>query len=270
MPEWKAALSFFTNPVRVRSGERAQQWFTFYSTHDAGIYQHVTNVTPGANYCLSVWGHAWSNNSDHPYTDPNDHSFLRQWIGIDPTGGTDYLSPHIVWTTPALQYDSYGLFKLPAVQAQGNAITVFFRSEPLWAYKHNDVYWDDVRLTLAEPPLPGLTIDQTAFTLTASQGQSINETVTTVVRLLNAPGLTWHATVEPDSAFIPVLTPATGPEGVTLLRMRLDSTPLEPGTYIARVRVQASDPTIAGGSQQITLRVATEPRYYLWLPSVIR
>lgn len=259
MPEWKAALSIFTNPVRVRSGERAQQWFTFYATHDAGIYQRVTGVTPGVDYCLSVWGHAWSNNTDHTYTNPADHGFLRQWIGIDPTGGTDYRSPAIVWTPPALQYDTYGLFKLPAVRAQSSALTVFFRSEPQWAYKHNDVYWDDAKLSVAggvEPP--SLRVEPLELTIAARDDQPGVQSATAQVRLLNATGLTWSAVVEPGGDFTPTLSPATAGPGVTPLVLSVDTAGMAPGAYTARVRVQASNPAISGGTQIITLRLTVQ------------
>lgn len=150
MPEYKPALSIFTDPPRVRSGERAQQWFTFWSTHEAGVYQRVYNVTPGATYCLSVWGHAWSSDrDDNAYTDPNDHGFLDQFIGIDPTGGTDWRSPNIVWTAPRTQYDTYGLFKIE-VAARSNTLTVFLGSHALWPKKHTDVYYDDAILARAD------------------------------------------------------------------------------------------------------------------------
>ena len=131
MPEYKAATADFTNPPRVRSGQFAQQLFTFYATHRAGIYQQVYNVTPGQTYCLSVWGHSWSSHDDGTFTDPANHGFLNQRIGIDPYGGNAWSSSNIVWTPPVTQYDEYGLFKLE-VEAQSNTLTVFFNSQPLW------------------------------------------------------------------------------------------------------------------------------------------
>ena len=41
MPEYKPASSIFTNPPRVRTGDSAQQFFTFFSTHRAGLMQQV-------------------------------------------------------------------------------------------------------------------------------------------------------------------------------------------------------------------------------------
>lgn len=148
MPEFKPAEAYFTNPDRVRSGERAQQYFTFYSTHEAGLLQQATAVV-GERYCLSVWGHSWSaQDSDDAWSGP-EQGELHQKVGIDPTGGTDWLSPHIVWSDPGLgriQSDLYGEFVTTAV-AQNNIITIFLYSQPRWAVKHNDVYWDDARLT---------------------------------------------------------------------------------------------------------------------------
>lgn len=255
MPEWKPATTDFTDPVRVRSGERAQQWFTFYATHDAGIYQQVNGTTPGANYCLSVWAHGWSNNNDDPYSDPVDHGFLNQFIGIDPTGGTDYLSQNIVWTAPTTQYDEYGLFKLDNVMAQAESMTVFFRSEPLFAVKHNDVYWDDAIFAMQGGAPPSMVLSETWFDFSAELDTPTTQYADVTIQLNNDPTLTWSAEVVEGSQFTPTLNPASGTPDDTNLQIGIDSTGLAVGSYTAWVHVEASDPSIAGGSQTITLNL---------------
>lgn len=247
MPEWKPAESHFTNPMRVRTGDRAQQWFTFFGTHQAGIYQRVSGFTPGASLCLSIWGHAWSNNTDHTYTDPNDHGFLNQQIGIDPTGGTDYRSPNVIWTNPVTQYDFYGLFKLHAT-AQADSVTVFFHSEPLWAYKHNDVYWDDAILATDQPV--SMTVSPQNVAFEADEGQSTVQTVTIDVTIDNAPSLGWTAQLVEDST----LTPTLRPQGDQLL-IDVDSTDLSAGNYWASVEISADDLTITDGVQYVSVNL---------------
>jgi hypothetical protein len=147
MPEYKPAELWHVNPDRVRHGSRAQQLFTFWGTHEAGFYQRVA-VQPGASYCFSIWGHSWSTMDDETYSGPETGQLVQK-IGIDPTGGTNWQSSAIVWSGEREQYDVYGLFEVEAV-AQASAVTVFVYSQPSWAVKHNDVYWDDARLT---PPM---------------------------------------------------------------------------------------------------------------------
>lgn len=253
MPEWKPAESHFTNPTRVRTGERAQQWFTFFGTHQAGIFQRVSNVSPGASLCLSIWGHAWSNNSDDPYTNPNDHGFLNQQIGIDPTGGTDYLSPNVVWTDPVTQYDEYGLFKLETT-AQSSSVTVFFHSEPLWAYKHNDVYWDDAILSVVYHEPATMTVTPQWIGLQAQEAEPVVQTETVDVTIENAPTMDWDAQILPGSTFMPDLRQ----QGDQLL-LDVDSTGMPAGGYRANLEISAEDPTIDGGRQYITVDLNIAP-----------
>ena len=78
-------------PPRVRTGDKSQHYFSFWSTMEAGLYQQVTAV-PGATYCFNAWGHAWSARTtlNGWVSDPNDHGELHQRVGIDPIGGTDW------------------------------------------------------------------------------------------------------------------------------------------------------------------------------------
>ncbi|MCP4424882.1 MAG: hypothetical protein GY803_10345, partial [Chloroflexi bacterium] len=63
----------------------------------AGIYQQAA-VTPGTTVRLSAWTKGWSGNDENSLS---DEAWMRQRIGIDPTGGTDPNSPNIAWSLPA-------------------------------------------------------------------------------------------------------------------------------------------------------------------------
>lgn len=149
MPEYKPATAPFLN--RIHSGSAAAQYFTFHSTHTAGLLQ-VVDVPQNASVRFSIWGQAWSSASDTDYSDFPTPVNMR--IGIDPTGGTNPYNPAIVWSGYKQPYDSYQQFVVEA-QAQGTQVTVFTISSPDEARKHNDVYWDDAELVVigqAAPP----------------------------------------------------------------------------------------------------------------------
>ena len=66
-PEFKETLAR-DFAYRVRSGERAQQWFKLYSSFIAGVFQQVFDVTPGQNYQFSIYAQVWSSTEDNPAT----------------------------------------------------------------------------------------------------------------------------------------------------------------------------------------------------------
>lgn len=149
MPEYKPATAPYLN--RIHSGSAAAQYFTFHSTHTAGLLQ-VVEVPANASLRFSIWGQAWSSTSDADYSDFPTPVNMR--IGIDPTGGTNPYSSAIVWSGYKQPYDSYQQFVVEA-QAQGNQVTVFTISSPDEARKHNDIYWDNAELVVigqAAPP----------------------------------------------------------------------------------------------------------------------
>jgi LysM repeat protein len=149
---------------RIHSGSRAAQYFSFWSTHKAGLRQTVT-VPPNSTVQFSVWGQIWMTESDSSnVSDYSGTSNMR--IGIDPTGGTNPYGGSIVWSGFQTPFDAYQLFSVQA-QAQGDSVTVFTYSapdvnpnSPDYGFKHNDVYWDDASLTVvgaaapAPPPPP--------------------------------------------------------------------------------------------------------------------
>jgi hypothetical protein len=68
-------------------------------------------------------------------------------VGIDPTGGIDPLGPDVVWGKAREIYGIYGEpLTMGRIQAQGDTITVFVRSEASHPLKHNDFYIDDAVL----------------------------------------------------------------------------------------------------------------------------
>ncbi|MGB1253240.1 MAG: hypothetical protein ACPG8W_21690, partial [Candidatus Promineifilaceae bacterium] len=150
-PEYKPAeRRHFSN--RVFEGEHAQQWFTFYKSHYGGIYQQVTGVTPGQRYRFSLVAQVWSSSQDDANTsvDAGDPRFE---IGIDPTGaarpGWVSSAPSSVeWSGVASMtsiIDKWGVVTVEAT-AQSSTITVYVKTNPQYAVKHNDIYIDAAQL----------------------------------------------------------------------------------------------------------------------------
>jgi LysM repeat protein len=165
-PEFKPAQRNVAGN-RVYSGERAAQYFSFWTTHKAGLRQTV-NVPAGATVQFSVWGHAWLQEEDNSFVSdfagtPN----MR--IGIDPSGGSSPYSPAIVWSEYKQAFDTYQPFSVQA-RAEGDKVTVFTFSAPSvnpnspeYGFKHTNVYWDEASLVAtggaapppAQPAAPG-------------------------------------------------------------------------------------------------------------------
>ncbi len=148
-PEFKPAEAN-TPGNRVNSGQRASQYFSFWSTHKAGLRQTVT-VPAYSTVEFSILGQAWMTESDNSLvSDYSGSANMR--VGIDPTGGTNPYSASIVWSEYKHPFDSYQPFSVRA-QAQGDTVTVFTFSAPSvnpnspdYGFKHTDMYWDDASL----------------------------------------------------------------------------------------------------------------------------
>lgn len=142
-PEWREAAPFSN---RIHGGANAQKYFTFFSVHEAGMYQQVSGITSGQRLRFSIYMHAWSTNGSSQTSTTKDNDMSLK-VGIDPTGGADPFSSKIVWSTPTNVWDNWALFTVEAV-AQGSTVTVYTYSKPRWGMEHNDVYVDDASLVV--------------------------------------------------------------------------------------------------------------------------
>lgn len=145
--------SFFPDPERWRSGQRATLLFTYWRCHEMGLYQEIP-VEEGRVYAAEAYGHAWySRCSNEPHGPPLEddcetpiawaHDLLR--VGIDPDGGVDF--DDVIWSAPVEVYGRYGdPIRLERVTAEGPMLTLWLYAEATHPLKHNDVYWDDVTL----------------------------------------------------------------------------------------------------------------------------
>ena len=164
------------DPRRVFEGDKGILFFTFFKKHFGGFMQQV-EVERGREIVLGAKAHAWSNSKDGPHPDdafwsegagyssgyrlegnaPDDDwkNFLFS-VGIDPTGGTNPMADTVVWGHGAHIYNEYQDVPAVSVQAKSNVVTVFLRSSTMWAFKHNDAYWDNAWLVYNDVPVdPG-------------------------------------------------------------------------------------------------------------------
>lgn len=262
MPEYKPSLPHET-PPRVRSGEKSQHYFSFWSTHEGGVYQQVAALVNG-RYCLSAWGHAWSARTTLPgyLSDPNDHGELYQKVGIDPTGGTDWESSNIIWGDARMQYDQYGLFTVEAV-AQAETVTVFLHSRPNIPVKHNDVYWDDAMLSRSDylqvEPASGVGV-----LLAVDEPKTVKRTITIDL----TPGLTWTAALDAAGTLKPTLSATTGQTSQNL-EVTINSQGLALGTYSTTLTIGTGEGVPGSPATiPITLWVAADLEE-VYLPAVL-
>lgn len=135
-----------TPPSRKVAGDNSQKYFTFYSLHEAGLYQTVGGLGPGQRVRFNVYMEAWSTATNDPFTSEGQPTMGLK-VGIDPFGGNNPWSSNIVWSPIKEAFDHWELFTVEAV-AQSDRVTVFTRSRPFFAIQHNDVYVDEASLVV--------------------------------------------------------------------------------------------------------------------------
>lgn len=194
------------DPVRVNSGNAAQQIFRPSVLWEAGVYQQV-HVPPNALLRFTIYGHAWAgfckstesgidcgDNHDSFYGDGANPTTMR--IGIDPTGGTDWTSESIIWSQDYAFYDHYQQLLVEA-QAEGEFVTVYTYTTFLYPAVINNVYWDDAALTaVGEGTAPTPTAEPQSAednTYTNTSGSGLGSITTQAPR---EDGSQWH-TVQP-------------------------------------------------------------------------
>ncbi len=182
---------------RIRSGGNAQKYFTFYSTHLAGLYQQVANVTPGQNYRFTVYVETWSTAEEKGFTSAGQPS-MGVMVGIDPTGYGDPFSPVIIWSYAQNAFDVWTPMSVDAV-AQSTNITVFTRSQPALALQHNDVYLDDASLVAVGAPGPAPTTDSGQAPAATSAGQAQAPHLPNITSTPLPNGEVWYVVQPGDS-----------------------------------------------------------------------
>lgn len=149
------SLTFMQDSDTVFGAPSLRMWSNG-GTFTAGILTQVGDLQPGATYQAS-WG--WGG--------PNVPDTFGRKLGIDPTGGTDPLSPNVIWGP--LHYGPGRILNRPgpysptnpnlsvAAVAQAPTMTVFVWVEHPRSTGDNFIFVDQVGLRLdpnAAPPPP--------------------------------------------------------------------------------------------------------------------
>ena len=115
---------------------------------DAAVYQQVA-VTPGTAYSLSGWMVSLCGGSATPSDCPTDH-YMEKLLGIDPTGGTDPLSPSVIWVGDRRNFTETRWLNLRlAATAQTDRLTVFGRIRSPYQWHGNHAFVDAFSLVRA-------------------------------------------------------------------------------------------------------------------------
>ena len=190
-------------PYRKVAGDNSQKYFTFYSLHEAGLYQTVGGLEPGQRVRFSVYMQAWSSAENDPFASAGQPS-MGMRVGIDPHGGNFPWSPSIVWSPVKEAFDHWELFTVEAV-AQSDRVTVFTRSRPVFAIQHNDVYVDEASLIGVGRGPTSTSRATRASTATRTPTPSPTQTVTPTRTPFHVPTRT--RTPTPTATFTPSATP---------------------------------------------------------------
>jgi LysM repeat protein len=140
---------------RIRNGSDAQQYYSFFATHDGGLYQSVSGITKGTQLRFGAYIYVWSSTFDDPNKSEDPGQVVVE-VGIDPTGGTDGSSTNIVWSAPSIQYDAYNEYAVTA-SATNSTVTVWIRSTVSTPVKNSNLYVDDASLVVSTGTGPSAT-----------------------------------------------------------------------------------------------------------------
>ena len=217
-----------TRPSRKVAGDNSQKYCTFYSVHEAGLYQTVGGIQPGQHLRFSVYIEAWSS----PFNDPTKSQgqlSMNLRIGIDPYGGNNPWSPNIVWTPVRDSFDHWDLYQVEAV-AQSDHVTVFTYSRPVYALQHNDVYLDEASLVVVGPAPQPTRISSGTITVTRRITRTLTPTATLTTRTPFPTGTlrptatptitpTPQPTATPTPTPTPTITPTPTPPPIIIVGM---------------------------------------------------
>ncbi len=191
---------------RIRNGSDAQQYHSFFATHDGGLYQSVSGITKGTQLRFGAYVYAWSSTFDDPNKSEDPGGIVVQ-VGIDPSGGTDGSSASIVWSAPSIQYDAYNEYAVTA-SATNTTVTVWIRSTVTTPVKNSNLYVDDASLVVSSGTGTGATTTPVVVVPTNTTVPPTATATKTVVVPTNTSTATSTATtiptlVQPSATSIP-------------------------------------------------------------------
>ena len=195
----------FVEAVDTYFGPPSLQIWSDGGTFQAGIFQQVRNLTPGATYLASV-GWAAAN-------EPN--AFGRK-LGLDPTGGTDPTAPTVIWGTMHYGPGRFGNYSTPGdpnldvrAAAKGDAMTLFFLVDHNYSTGVNLIFVDAISLVRddSQPVAPA----EPAAPPTSTPRPAPRSDARPLARPTSAPTSTPSPTATPSATATATATPTPSP-----------------------------------------------------------
>lgn len=120
--DFTAAFNPGGDPYELEGNNGSAQNIWSAYEFDAGIYQRVTGLTPGTAYAFDVPVVTFWRGPGYPDSD----GIMKKSVGIDPAGGTDPTSPHVIWSAFDSD-DKKWVYMDMAARAESDAMTFFVR-----------------------------------------------------------------------------------------------------------------------------------------------
>ncbi|MGE5139073.1 MAG: hypothetical protein ACM3JD_06420 [Rudaea sp.] len=170
----------------------SQYIWTDYGPFKAGIYQRVTNLTPGKTYHFwIVWGQTLQDTGGGNNVRTNG---IDRHIGVDPTGGTNPDSANVVWSVPYTGGSGFARAEWNLYfTASGSSATFFLRAINYLTWGRDKVFFDTVCLSAAGSGTP------TSTPWAAPSATPTGPTAT--------PSATPTSTLTPTPTLTPTFTP---------------------------------------------------------------
>ena len=152
LPSWSAET---VSSGLIHSGSASQHIGNQWRTWAGGVFQTVSNVTPGATYRFTVY--AYGRGSMDNYPAASDTSLqMNVRVGIDPNGSSLWNDGDVFWSGTINPHDVWQPVSVE-VTATGDQLSVFtaadFGVEGVnQCRKHLDVWFDTAELIEVGPP----------------------------------------------------------------------------------------------------------------------
>ena len=126
-PYWMDCRVFADSPlgtgwVEAIDGDTSQMIIST-EPYTAGLWQQVGGLTPGVSYGFHAALLTIYQTSDQEPV----HGTMIKEVGIDPAGGTDPLSPDVVWSEPNGLDQTLDVTRITAATARSSTVTAFIR-----------------------------------------------------------------------------------------------------------------------------------------------
>ncbi len=152
LPSWSAETN---SSGLIHSGSVSQHVGNQWRTWSGGVFQTVSNLTPGTTYRFTVYAYGRGSSNDYPAASETG-LLMNVRVGIDPNGSGLWNDGDVFWSGTINPHDVWQPVSVE-VAATGSQITVFTAAD--WGVegvnqcrKHLDVWFDTAELIEVGPP----------------------------------------------------------------------------------------------------------------------